>query len=133
MTIASVLVYEPPVLIIDEATANLDRDHTRKIVRILESYQRPDRLILTISHNIPMWAESKVLNRVIIMEKGRIIDEGSPRNVFINDAVMNRLMDGVLPVTKIARSLGTWGIEPDIYGVGELESRLLNLLGVADG
>jgi len=133
LTIASVLVYEPRVLIIDEATANLDRMHTEKIVRILESYHRSDRVILTISHNIPMWAESKTLNRVIVMEEGKIIDDGPPRQVFTNDVIMDRLTDGVLPVTTIARSLGTWGVEPDLYSVGEMERRILTLLGGADG
>jgi energy-coupling factor transporter ATP-binding protein EcfA2 len=133
LTIASVLVYEPRVLIIDEATANLDRVHTEKIVRILESYHRPDRLILTISHNIPMWAESKALNRVIVMEEGRIIDDAPPRHVLTSDEVMGRLTDGVLPVTTIARTLGTWGIGQDIYSVREMENRLLTLLGDADG
>ncbi len=133
LTIASVLVYEPRVLIIDEAAASLDRVHADKIVSVLESYCGKDRLVLTISHNIPMWAESRLLNRVIVLENGTVLDDGTPRHVFTNDAVMARLTDGVLPVTKIARELQSVGVSPDLYGVGELLRELSPQLGGLHG
>jgi len=129
LTIASVLVYEPRVLIIDEAAASLDRTHAEKIVSVLESYCSPDRLILTISHNIPLWAESDLLSRVIVLEQGRVLDDGPPQHVFTNDAVMDRLTDGVLPVTRIARELESGGVSPDLYGVGALVRELSPRLG----
>jgi energy-coupling factor transport system ATP-binding protein len=125
VTVASVLVYEPEVLIIDEATANLDRVHTENIVRVLEQYYREDRIILTISHNIPVWAESRLLNRVVVMDRGRIIDDGPPGKIFTDDRVMDYLMDGVLPVTRIARELSEWGINRNLYSVGLLERKIL--------
>lgn len=125
VTVASVLVYEPEVLIIDEAAANLDRVHTENIVQVLEQYHREDRIILTISHNIPVWAESGLLNRVVVMDRGRIIDDGPPWKIFTDDRVMDYLMDGVLPVTKIARELSEWGINGNLYSVGLLEQKLL--------
>ncbi|MFW6180529.1 MAG: energy-coupling factor ABC transporter ATP-binding protein, partial [Spirochaetota bacterium] len=124
VTAASVLVYEPDVVVVDEATANLDRAHTDRVVRMLERYYRDDRLIITISHHLPVWAESSLLNRVIVMEEGRISADGRPGDVFTNDAVMNYLADGVLPVTRIARELAPWGVESTLFSIQSLERQL---------
>lgn len=128
VTAASVLVYEPDVIVVDEATANLDKIHSDKVVRMLERYYRDDRLILTISHHIPVWAESVLLNRVIVMERGRISADGRPRDVLTHDATMNSLVDGVLPVTRIARELAQWGVEGTLFRIDSLEKQLLSIM-----
>jgi energy-coupling factor transporter ATP-binding protein EcfA2 len=133
VTAASVLVYEPDVIVVDEATANLDRVHTERVVRMLERYYRDDRLIITISHHIPVWAESSLLNRVIVMEAGRISADGRPRDVFTHDAVMHYLADGVLPVTRIARELAQWGVERTLFSIQSLEKQLLSIMKGTDG
>jgi energy-coupling factor transport system ATP-binding protein len=128
VTTASVLVYEPQVVVVDEATAHLDKLHVRKVMRMLETYHRKERVILNISHNIPVWAECILLNRVLVMESGRIRGDGSPKNIFTNDTVMKYLTDGVMPITRIARELRQWDVDGTLYSIHTLERKLLSIV-----
>jgi len=132
VTIGSVLIYEPKILIMDEATVNLDKHQSRNIIQVMENYYRQDRVIITISHDVMMWAESELINRVIVMELGRIIADGTPEVILTDDRIMNYLMDGVLPVTKIARELPNQTITDNHFSIRTILPCLLQVLDDKD-
>lgn len=81
LAIARAIVTNPPILLLDEITANLDSITEDKIVSVLKkaSYAHT---ILSISHRLSSMIAS---DRVVILEKGRIKNTGTPEVLLQND------------------------------------------------
>jgi ABC-2 type transport system ATP-binding protein len=75
--IAKALINEPELLLLDEPTASLDPDTADWVRGHLERYrERHGATILLASHNMP--EVERLCDDVIIMKRGRIVDEGTP-------------------------------------------------------
>ena len=80
VALAKALINEPELLLLDEPTASLDPDTADWIRTHLEDYRkRKNAAILLASHN--MAEVERLCDRVIIMKKGRIADEGVPADL----------------------------------------------------
>jgi len=120
VTVASVVAYDPRIVVLDEATANLDREQAQSIIEIIEDYFDENKIIISISHSIRLWADSDRLNRVIIMKDGRIADDGRPEAILCDPEIMGYLYGGLLPVSRIASSLADKGIGVEHYKTSTL-------------
>ncbi len=127
VTVASVLIHGPKIVILDEATANLDRDQSQSIIEAVESYFDEDKILISISHDVRMWASSDFLNRIIIMRDGAIVSEGTPEEVLCDAEIMGYLYGDLLPVTRIAHSLADKGVRPTHYKTHTLVQELKGL------
>ena len=82
LSIARAIVTHPPILFLDEITANLDSITEAKIVSVLQKASR-DRTIITISHRLSSLVES---DTVVLLENGKARKAGSPEALFKSDA-----------------------------------------------
>ena len=74
--IARALVNHPEVIIADEPTAHLDTKLSREFMDIMGDFKAQGKTILIASHD-PLVHESEVVDRVVRMRDGRIIDSGA--------------------------------------------------------
>jgi len=75
------LINDPEVLFLDEPTAGLDPKSRRNIWMIIENLKKEDRSILLTSHYLE---EAELLaDNVAIMNKGKIVDTGSPKELIL--------------------------------------------------
>lgn len=79
--IARAIVTKPPVLLLDEITASLDSVTEEKIISVLQRASST-YTILSISHRLSSMLAS---DRVVILEKGRVKNSGSPEELLQND------------------------------------------------
>ncbi len=74
VAICRALINDPEILIADEPTANLDTKLSKEFLGILEKMADKGRTIVLTSHD-PMVVDSSVVNRVVSLRDGCIIDE----------------------------------------------------------
>lgn len=110
VAIAGVLAMEPEVLILDEPTAGLD-PHTRKdLLEHLRLVQKERGLTLIIvSHSMDDIAA--MVNRILVMDKGKIAAQGSPGEIFSQGEKLRRIGLDVPPLTQLILALRARGID----------------------
>lgn len=74
LAMARAVVLDPPLLLLDETTANLDAITEEKLISALKK-SGPDHTILSISHRLSGMLTS---DRIVILEKGQVKGDGSP-------------------------------------------------------
>ncbi len=73
VAIARAILKNAPVLVLDEATSSLDSESEMLIQQALEELMR-DKTVIVIAHRLSTIAK---MDRIIVMENGKIIDEGT--------------------------------------------------------
>lgn len=109
LSLARVLLPDPPVLLLDEPTGTLDPVAARQVRELLAALARErDRTLVLATHDLN---EAELLcDRVVVLEHGRVVAEGSP--------------------SELAARHGTAGVRVD-FGAGDVD-RALALLGADD-
>lgn len=80
VAIASILALEPEILVLDEPTSDLDPVGKTEVFSMLADLKKTGRTIILVEHNTEEAA--KYADRIVLLKDGRIISEGSPRDVF---------------------------------------------------
>ena len=89
IAIAGVLAMKPSIMIFDEATAMLDPVGRRQIVELMEKLNREDGI--TVLHITHYMQEAVRADRVIVMDDGHIVMDGTPAEVFGNVSELRAL------------------------------------------
>lgn len=89
VTIASILVLNPEVIILDEPTAGQDfRHYTEFMEFLLELNRERGTTILMITHDMHLLLE--YTERAIVMADGRVIADAEPASILTNDEIINK-------------------------------------------
>lgn len=102
VAIAGVLAMKPQVIVLDEATAYLDPVGREDVLRAVRKLNQDGVTIVAITH---FMHEAVDGNRVLVMEKSRIVMEGSPREVFSHLDELHALQLDVPQTTDLAHRL----------------------------
>ena len=78
--LAGVIAMEPDVLLVDEPTAGLDPSGVQAVLKCLEDLNRAGKTVVMVSHDPDVL--SRCCSHVIVLEDGRIADQGTPSEVF---------------------------------------------------
>ena len=87
VSLARAIVHDPPVLILDEPTANLDVIVARNVVEFVERARASGRAILLSTH---IFSEAERLcNRVVIVHEGRLLASGTQEELRASTSTTN--------------------------------------------
>ncbi|MBM3188776.1 MAG: energy-coupling factor transporter ATPase [Chloroflexi bacterium] len=102
LAVAGMLAMQPECLVLDESTAMLDPGARRELLDVVRALHAKGLTVVSITH---FMAEAAEAERVIALDGGRIALEGTPREVFAQEAVLDRLGLGLPAAAGIARGL----------------------------
>jgi cobalt/nickel transport system ATP-binding protein len=91
VAIASVIVLDPDVLLLDEPTAMLDPRSQSQVIELLESWNQGaenqgQKTIITATHQLEMLPE--ISGRAVVLERGAVVADGTPAEVLADIALL---------------------------------------------
>jgi len=88
VALASVLILDPEVILLDEPTASLDPRSQTQIIDFLTTWGNGTKTIVTATHDLHMLED--IADRCLIFERGTIIASGSPREILQDQSLLVR-------------------------------------------
>ncbi len=109
IAIAGVLAMHPKCIVLDEPTAMLDPEGRRDVIRAIRALNDVENItIILITHNME---EAIYANRIYVMDSGRIVMQGTPREVFSHVEELEQYRLSVPQVTRLAYDLRNAGLD----------------------
>ncbi len=127
VAIAGIIAMKPKCIIFDEATAMLDPSGRKEVMKTIKRLNKEENI--TTLHITHFMEEAVQADRVIVMEKGRKVLEGTPREVFSNIKMLREIGLDVPYMTELSSLLREVGLEisNDILTVDEMVMELCQL------
>ena len=130
VAIAGVLAMQPRVLILDEPTAGLDPAGRRSILNMIRELHAAGGLtVIMVSHS--MDDISTLATRLVVMSKGEMVLTGTPREVFMQQELLQSIGLDVPEASKLTHALRAEGFDlpNDLYTLDEVREAILRLCG----
>ena len=122
------MAMKPKCIVLDEPTAMLDPNGRKEVIKtVLELNKKENITVILITHYMEEVIEA---DRVIVMDEGKIVMDGTPKEVFSHVEELKKLRLDVPSTTELAFELKQSGLDlPDgILTLDELVDNLLPIL-----
>jgi energy-coupling factor transporter ATP-binding protein EcfA2 len=127
VAIAGVVAMHPKCIVLDEPTAMLDPSGRKEVLQTIRRLNQQEKVtVILITHHMD---EVLYADRVIVMDDGKIVMEGTPREIFTDVKKVKSYGLDVPSVTELAYELEQSGIPvtQGILTIEELKSELQRL------
>jgi len=128
VVIAGALAMHTSYLVLDEPTSMLDPKGRKEILNTIKKLNQNEKItIIYITHFMSEAAEFK---KIIVLNKGKIVLTGPPKNIFMQANILNKLNLELPQITMLARLLSENGlhIPPNIVNEEEMIEKLCLLI-----
>ena len=127
VAIAGIIAMRPKCIIFDEATAMLDPSGRKEVMNVIKKLNKEENI--TTLHITHYMEEAVQADRVVVVDKGKKLLEGTPKEVFKNVDLLKKIGLDVPYMTELAGLLREEGldIDDDISTVDEMVDKLCQL------
>lgn len=109
IAIAGIIAMRPEVIVLDEPTAMLDPSGRREVIETIKHLNRDEGI--TVVHITHYMEEAVDADKVIVMEQGKIVLQGTPEDVFSQVETLKSIGLDVPQVTELAYLLRAKGVD----------------------
>lgn len=117
VALASILVMDPDVIVVDEPTIGQDRVGSMLTMNTLKRLNREGKTVIIVSHNVELVA--MYASRVIVLYNGRILKDSTPRDVFTDIELLSKASLKPPQITELFTKLGDYGLPRSVLTVSE--------------
>ena len=123
VALASVLAWDPQMLILDEPTIGQDHEQKEKLRQFIMQMQTQKKTVVIVTHDVEFVAECNP--RVVLMKEGKIVADGVGKEILTDPALLE-LSSIVLPqIAQIFTKLSVLGFPKDIIDIYEAKEIIL--------
>jgi energy-coupling factor transport system ATP-binding protein len=123
VALASVLAWDPQILILDEPTIGQDHEQKEKLRQFIMQLQTQGKTIVIVTHDVEFVAECNP--RVVLMKEGKIVADGEGREILTNTEAL-AVSSIVLPqIAQIFAKLEPFGFPKNVIDIYEAKDLLL--------
>ena len=113
VAIAGILAINPDILVFDEPTVGFDPASAKELMNLICDFHKQGKTIIVITHDMDL--VRRYVNKVFMMEKGKIVFEGTPTELFMRVKNYDRL--AITQVAKLAMALKEKGMDIDLNNI----------------
>ncbi|RLE48143.1 MAG: ABC transporter ATP-binding protein [Candidatus Methanomethylicota archaeon] len=128
LALASILCYDPEVIVLDEPTTGQDEKQKEKLAQMLYSLNKRGKTVIVVTHDVEFVAD--YINDVVVLSQGRVLARGKTLEIFSNFEVLKASNLLQPQAAKIALSLRNLGISVNSLDISEIKDCVLKAVGV---
>ncbi len=126
VALASVLAWDPDVLILDEPTIGQDHGQKERLSQFLFQLRMQGKTVIIVTHDVEFVAELQP--QIVLMSQGKIIEKGTAKEVMTNYKALSNASVTSPTITKLFGKLIEYGLPEDILDVDEATNVITNLV-----
>ncbi|MGF3521504.1 MAG: energy-coupling factor ABC transporter ATP-binding protein [Candidatus Bathyarchaeia archaeon] len=126
VALASVLAWDPQILILDEPTIGQDHRQKENLRQFIMQLQTQGKTIVMVTHDVEFVAECNP--RVVLMQEGKIVADGQGKQVLTNPELLEQASIVLPQVAQIFKYLTKQGFPVDIIDIYEAKNLLMEKL-----
>lgn len=126
VALASVLAWDPAMLILDEPTIGQDYEQKEKLRQFILQMKTQKKTVIIVTHDVEFVAECNP--RVLLMREGKIIADGEARKVLTDQDVLTQASIVPPQVVQIFMQLHDLNVRGDVIDIYEARKILLEML-----
>lgn len=117
VALASVLAWDPDILVLDEPTVGQDYGQKERLRHFLMQLQTQGKTIVIVTHDVEFVAESQP--RIVLMARGMVLGEGSAKEIMTCPEKLSQCSVAQPEITRLFRMLSAHGLPRDVLDVNE--------------
>jgi energy-coupling factor transport system ATP-binding protein len=126
VALASVLAWNPEILMLDEPTIGQDYQQKEKLRQFILQMKTQRKTIIIVTHDVEFVAECNP--RVLLMQEGKIVADGEATRILTNPEVLTQASIVPPQIAQIFLQLPELGLPKNVIDVYEARELLLNVL-----
>jgi energy-coupling factor transport system ATP-binding protein len=123
VALASVLAWDPQILILDEPTIGQDYQQKEKLRQFIVQMQTQGKTVVIVTHDVEFVAECSP--RVVLMKEGKIVADGEGKEILTNLEALAQSSIVLPQIAQIFRQLTPLGLPKNIIDIYEAKDMLL--------
>lgn len=104
LALASVLVMNPSILILDEPTTGLDLKSSRSIISLVKNLHHQNHTVILVTHDMNLVAE--MAQRILILREGKLVADGIPHAIFADHELLRENFLEEPQITRLSKMMG---------------------------
>ena len=126
VALASVLAWNPKILMLDEPTIGQDYRQKEKLLQFILQMKAQRKTIIIVTHDVEFVAECNP--RILLMQAGRIVADGEAPKVLTTPEILTQASIVPPQITQIFLQLSDFQLPKEVIDVYKAREKLLNLL-----
>jgi len=126
VALATVLAWNPKIIVIDEPTIGQDYTQKEKLRRFFNELNTQGRTVIIVTHDVEFVADCSP--RVVLMYQGQIISEGRAKTILTSQEVASKASILLPQISELFHQLGDLGLPRDVIDVSEAKELIEDLV-----
>jgi energy-coupling factor transport system ATP-binding protein len=126
VALASVLAWDPAMLILDEPTIGQDYEQKEKLRQFIMQMKTQKKTVIIVTHDVEFVAECNP--RVLLMREGKIIADGEARTILTDQGILTQASIVPPQIAQIFLELRDLNVRLDVIDIYEARKILLEML-----